>query len=374
MANSLHLSRDVKVYIEFGTGVYWEIPVLDGFSFSQATNSAEVTIKEMANTTDVSRRGRLMFNDSLSPVEWSFSTYARPFKRSAGNLHHMCEEVLWAMMAGAATTEYAAETDKFTNVIDHDGTQALVDFNSSNQMQFDTATIYFQFKGNNGDASTDLWYEIQGATVGECTADFDIDGITTLNWSGGGTKIVEPSSAPTISATEVTAAELASTSSFIRNRLSTVAITAADDTTFPGASSNGQYNLVLTGGSITISNNPEYITPSSLGIVNVPLGHTMGTRSISGTMTCYLDHDAGASADLLEDLLEGSSTVQNKFNITLSIGGSSATPRVEFLMPQAHLEIPTHSIEDVISAEINFHALPSDISSTDELTVKYVGA
>ena len=43
-------------------------------------------------------------------------------------------------------------------------------------------------------------------------------------------------------------------------------------------------------------------------------------------------------------------------------------------MPTAHFEIPSHSIEDVISLETNFHALPSTISGTNELALKYVGA
>jgi len=376
MATSLHLSREVKVYVKFGDSI-WEIPVLDGLSFSQGTNTAEVTLKEMADGSDVSRRGRLMFNDSLAPAEWSFSTYARPFKRSVDNIQHMAEEVLWAMMAGAETSEYATGTDKFSNVIDMDGSRALIDFNSSNQMVFPTATIYFKFAANDGAATgTDLWYEVQNATVNEVSADFDIDGITTLNWSGGGTKIVEPSSAPTVTPIEVTATELQSTSNFIRNRLSqiTVQANAGATGTFPGAEADGSYSLVLTGGSITISNNIEYVTPSSLGIVNVPLGHTAGTRSVSGTFTCYLDHATGSSADLLEDLLGSATSIKNSFALTLSVGGSGSTPRVEFIMPTAHLEIPTHSIEEVISAEVNFHALPSDIAATDELTVKYVGA
>jgi hypothetical protein len=373
MANSLHLSREVKVYVKFGTK-YWEIPVLDGFSFSQATNTAEVSLKEMANGTDVSRRGRRIFNDSLAPAEWSFSTYGRPFTRdvSSADEHHAVEEVLWAMMAGAEHSEYNDSTNKWTDVIDNAATGATIDFASSNQMIFPTATIYFKFP-KNGDGGADLWYQIDDATINECGMDFDIDGITTLNWSGMGTKISEPSSAPTISAIEVIAAELVSTSSFIRNRLTQLAVTAADTTTFPGAANNGVYNLVLTGGNITITNNVEYVTPSSLGIVNVPLGHTMGTRSVTGGFTCYLDHNTAASADLLEDLMTGSTSITNSFNLVFKVGGASATPAIHITMPTAHLEVPTHSIEDVISAEVSFHALPSDISDTDEVTVKYIG-
>jgi len=43
-------------------------------------------------------------------------------------------------------------------------------------------------------------------------------------------------------------------------------------------------------------------------------------------------------------------------------------------MPSCHLEVPTHSIDDVISLEVTFHALGTDIESTDELAIKYVGA
>ena len=71
---ALQFTRDVQVAIKLGSDI-WEVPVLDGFSFSQAINSSEITVSESGAT---SRRGRLLFNDSLAPVEWSLSTYARP--------------------------------------------------------------------------------------------------------------------------------------------------------------------------------------------------------------------------------------------------------------------------------------------------------
>ena len=87
MADTLFFSRDTKVYVAplnaagaEVAGAIWEIPVLDGFSFSQATNSSEITLNEMEASGGGSRRGRKMFNDSYAPAEWSFSTYTRPFK------------------------------------------------------------------------------------------------------------------------------------------------------------------------------------------------------------------------------------------------------------------------------------------------------
>ena len=82
MAQQLYFSRDSKMFLEFD-GYVWEVPVLDGFSFSQATNSTEITLNEMESSAGVSRRGRRAFNDSLAAGEWSFSTYVRPFT-SAG--------------------------------------------------------------------------------------------------------------------------------------------------------------------------------------------------------------------------------------------------------------------------------------------------
>ena len=93
MAQQLYFSRDTRMFIQFrnpadntetaaklGAGAIWEVPVLDGYSFSQTTNTSEITLAEMESTAGVSRRGRRMFTDSLAPAEYSFSTYIRPFK------------------------------------------------------------------------------------------------------------------------------------------------------------------------------------------------------------------------------------------------------------------------------------------------------
>ena len=79
MAEFLHFSRDTRVYAQ-KDGRLWQIPVLDGFSFSQTTNTSEITLSEMEDSFGRSRRGMKMFTDSLSAAEWSLSTYMRPFK------------------------------------------------------------------------------------------------------------------------------------------------------------------------------------------------------------------------------------------------------------------------------------------------------
>jgi len=377
MAEQLYFSRDTKVYIEIGSAV-WELPVLDGFSFSQATNTSEITLAEMEDSSGTSRRGRRAFNDSLAPAEWSFSTYVRPFIASgtvAGGgaddslNHHAVEEVLWALMAGAAT--YTAPTEggndaDFTGFTYGTGL-TQIDFDSSNKSTLGTANIYFTL----GDANKKT-YKLSSCVVNEASIDFEIDGLATINWSGFGSNITEDSE-PTATITEATAA----TANFIRNRLSILEVvpTAVDPDGDGTAELAASYDLTLTGGNITINNNITYITPEELGIVNIPFGHVTGTRSVSGNFTCYLTENTASSdqsTDLWEDLKSITNVVTNSFALTFKIGGDTA-PYLKATMGTCHIDIPTHSVADIISLETNFNALPSTIDETDELVLEYKG-
>lgn len=365
MADTLYFSRDTKVFVEIGNNV-WEIPVLDGFSFSQATNSSEITLNEMADGSGNSRRGRRMFNDSYAPAEWSFSTYARPFasagsgSKAADNAakHHAVEEVLWAMMVGDATYSSFSFTGFTADTSDLD-----ISFANSNKTTLGTANFYFQLGGASSGNKT--VYKITGCVVNEASLDFDIDGIATIAWSGFGKIIEEGASAPASTVTE----GISSTSNFIRNRLTHLQLTTSD-----GGNHPAEYDLVLTGGSVTISNNISFLTPETLGVVNQPLGHVTGTRGVSGSFTCYLNSEDNSSAELFENIIEDTDSITNDFELVFKIGGESSTPRLELNMASCHLEVPTHSIDDIISLETSFHALPSTIEGTDELAIKYVGA
>jgi len=82
---ALNLARDAKVYLStVNTGWTplntWEIKVLDGFSFSQSTSTQEVTLNEAGAAPN---RGQKVFNTALDPVDFSFSTYVRPYIESA---------------------------------------------------------------------------------------------------------------------------------------------------------------------------------------------------------------------------------------------------------------------------------------------------
>lgn len=417
MANNLYFSRDTKLFATFKNAAgtvqaAWEIPILEGFSFSQGNETSEITLSEMESSTGVSRRGRRLFNDSLSPAEWSFSTYVRPFEAvtahtdyTAGN-NHAVEEVLWAQMAGGDdyNTE-AFRSAKFSNgaVTTTDGTDLNIAFTQSNRAVLQPMDFYFVIETN---AAEPVVYKLEDAVVNEASVDFEVDGIATINWSGFAKEIKDWTENTDISASYTTSAAgnihlesdndnaftyddggsgiaakdyaVSDTDNFIRNRLSQVSITAADSATFPGTSNDGIYNLTLTNANITISNNIEYLVPAEIGKVNIPLENVTGTRTVTGSMSCYINYNdagnSGTSTDLFNDMKSSAALdkVVNDFAVILKLGGTSGK-RVEFNMADAHLEIPTHNIEDVISFDINFHGL-DDIDAAEEVAITYFGA
>ena len=432
MADTFYFSRDTKVHLSDSGSAVYNIPVLDGFSFSQATNVTEVTLNEMATSAGVSRRARQMFTDSYAPAEWSFSTYIRPFK-SAGTgsgkhsaaHHHMVEEPLWNALAGSGAIGASG------SALTADGTDCNIAFTNSNKVALDTFDLHFEM--GSGKASPTI-YKIEGCVVNEVSIDFDIDGIATANWSGFGKIITEVTSMPTATLTEGTAAT--DTGNFIRNRLTdltltndvvtdtvngavssstsvtldngsslikvgqvvsgtgvtagttvaaisgttltlSAAMTIADGVTltFSNVGMTDTYTLTLTGGNVTIGNNITFLTPETLGSVNQPLGHVTGTRSVSGNFTCYLNtpSSGASSADLFEDIIESTSVITNSFDLTFTVGGTGNTPRMVMNLDNCHLEVPTHSIDDIISLETNFHALPTSVDAKDEVDLVFVG-
>ena len=415
-------SRDTKVFMKWAydatdTALY-EIPVLDGFSFSQATNTSEVTLSEAANSSGYSKRGRAMFTDSFAPAEWAFSTYMRPTKSGTGNAaasnEHggnaktfAVEGPLWAAMS-AQNYDKAIAAGTSGNVFASAAATYepdVFDFQNSNQVTLGVFDLFFVL-GAAKDSTTGIYetgqdgvtvYKVANCSVGSASVDFDIEGIAQVAWSGQGQTIEEAvaintgtSSANLADGSTGQAAEttkglinegISATNNYIRNKLTDLVITydASETTGTKGllGSSDTTYSVTLTGGNITIENNLTYLTPETLGSVNLPLGHVMGTRSVSGNFTCYLNDTSEGSLQLFEDLQESRGVITNAFDLSFAMGGSSSTPKVTFDLDKCHLELPTHSIEDVISVDVNFHALPSDLSSgtatsaTNEVKVSY---
>ncbi len=82
-----------------------ELQVLDGFSFKQGTQTANIQLKEAGDTPV---RGQRTFNTSLDPVDFSFSTYVRPFL-SSGKVTAE-EKVLWNALTSAVSIDATGVT------------------------------------------------------------------------------------------------------------------------------------------------------------------------------------------------------------------------------------------------------------------------
>ena len=360
----------------------WEVPVLSGYSASQGTATSEITLNEMTSAAGVSRRGRQMFNDAVNPTEWSFNTYVRPYKSSVNSNQYAIEEPLWANLVGrnAAITSGSGSTMISSWALGNTRGATNLDFNfsSSNNVNLGTFDLYYILGGNKvpgkdfiggTDGGTTTIYKVSDSVINEMSISFEIDGISTISWGGMGSAMTELGCFYGVTAGTQ---GITATNNFIRNRLTAVSAVATTPTTTT-------YALTLTGGQITINNNINFLTPEVLGVVNRPIGHVTGTRTISGNFTCYLDEISNGSLDLFQDLLEkGLTTVTNQFALDFYIGGGGGNvptpPGVQFSFPTAHLEIPSVNFDDVIAVEANWHALPSSISNADEISkVRYAG-
>ena len=405
MAANLQLSRNTHVFLQKTQAAYssqtadylWQIPVLDGYSFSQAVATSEITLNEMARDSNLStRRARAMFNDALEPAEWSFTTYMRP-----NNNGTSVDESLWANMLGDVYydgSDWQTVSTTPNGPVTRTGASQTVSFDTedSNYVQVGRFNLFFVL-GACGDTANTSYSQANGQTIyrlADCVVnsaaiEFDIDGIAQITWSGFGTQIEQVATANM--STNLTITGISSTKNFIKNRLTQLTVVPGavgsplrSQDTDVANEFDDQYYLTLTGGSISFENNISFLTPEELCKVNIPIGHVTGTRSISGSFTCYLDDSqlqadgstAGStSSKLFKDLVddEARGVVQNDFNLVFDVGGTAGIPRVQFNFANAHLEIPNLNIEDVISLETSFHALPTSLDGADEAVITYVG-
>ena len=332
---ALQFTRDVQVAIKLGSDI-WEVPVLDGFSFSQAINASEITVSESGAT---SRRGRLLFNDSLAPVEWSLSTYARP--TSSGSKARCIEEALWAMYVGATT--FDSDTGVFSGTASPATANTFggTTTNTFNLTQSDVSAmselfeIYFMFKPTGG---TNQVYKITKAAVNSVTIDFDIDGIATIQWSGFGSELSDEGT--TIVSPTITAG-IDSSENFIRNRISTVAMSRTD--LYVGEPSAAELTEVT--GSITDATGTDetFVVAGNVTAVAVAGLGIIGTNIPSGTTITSSTHDAGANETTIVMSVASTDTVAapkvysratDVYNIVLTGGSINFENNISYLTPE----------------------------------------
>ena len=389
----------------------FRIGILDGYSFSQGSESTDVSITEAGATPN---RGSKRFNDSLPPAEWSFGTYVRPFVHGAASYrneddHDCVENIMWAALSGTALPADAAASGGGVVVGTTAQNGSIVDFEESDVHELMKLNLYFALENTT--------YRLNDAQINTAEIDFSIDGIAQITWSGNATTIdqistdwddpskyrieaFDTNSTGNTHATGTTDTYIEgydyvdtvgpSDADYLRNKLSTLYLDA--DAQGGGSGSGGldnrTYDINITGGSITIENNVTYVTPETIGIVDKPIGSFTGARTITGSLTMYLDTKTDGSNQLLTDLAGSTDLVANVFDLRLFMGVSGtvgsdgdameaddfSAPGVEFNMPKAHLTVPVIEVADLISVSVEFAAHGTDLLTGDEIKVKYLGS
>ena len=342
----------------------FEIQVLEGMSFSQNTTTDTVTLNEAGSAP---ARGQRSFNTALEPLDFSFSTYLRPFNN--GTQVTAEEGYLWNAFAGSAAIGQAGAAWAA-------GNPATLTLANSNKHQLQAFGLIIIFD--------DLAYVLDNCALDTATLDFGIDAIAAIQWAGKGSLIRQLSilaGVPTAGEVPLTGTDLAGSDSakeknaqakYITNKLTTLQV---NDTIndFTGS----DYTVPITGGSITISNNLTYLTPANLGVVNLPITYFTGTRSVSGTLTAYLRSGASNTGGLLNGLLANAANeIDPDYAINIQMGGGTNATRVDLKIPAAMLQIPTVNTEQVISTTITFNGqgwsgTDFNIDSANELLVEY---
>lgn len=234
-------------------------------------------------------------------------------------------------------------------------------------------------------------YTIDNCAIDQAQLDFGLDAIAMVNWTAKGTKLNQLTAAPTISnaSDPVLSGSITGTAKgknvnagYITNKLSTTTLVSNID-----GIAGTAYSVVITGGSLTIANNINYVTPANIGVVNVPIGYFTGNRAVSGSLNAYLKTGASGTpwdtSTLLKDLLASTNATSTKFNLQIEVGGASNPTKVEFDMIGCMIGIPTVDIADVVSTTISFNAQGTnanttnnlyDIENTNDLTIRYYSA
>ncbi len=451
-----------------------ELQVMNGFSYSQNTETQTITVSEAGLNVARSQR---TFNTALAPVEFSFSTYLRPSGTTTIDAE---EKVLWNALLNANAIDLTglsvSTVSAFTRTASSDTVTftcaaanlsgagiavgdviTISSITGTDAIEWNAPAILDAITAGTASAATGIrikylrapagaatapatapttlkihkgavtqnaaaapeaayllahsggsnknqlqafgmiiivdgvTYVIDNCALNQATIDFGLDGIAMVQWTGNGTALRQLGT----NATATTGTfgggltgnytQKNTAANFITQKLATVTLAS----NLRGLGASTAYTVAITGGSFSINNNIQYITPEILGVVNAPIGYFTGTRAISGTLNAYLKTGTNTTASLLSDMLAASSTTtEPKYAMEIAIGGHTNAVKVELDLPAVMLQIPTIETQDVLSTTINFTAeafdgstsaagggtASFDLENANELFVRYYSA
>jgi hypothetical protein len=382
---SINLSRNTRLWISTvnkdGTHTNantFEIPVQEGYSFSQSVSTTDVTVEE-AGATPI--RGGRRFNTALDPVEWSFATYMNPYVETN---HYTVDMLLWHALASSNATPLDFSTGASSEVYG-DSTSFNVGFGNNSAHVLTELYLYFLVDN--------IMYYLDKAQVGQAEISIDISAIAMTSWSGQAltyNAITIPTAFGTLGSITAGLAfnDSAPTSdsyvavpvvkSYLVNKLTVL------DMESDVSSVSGNYLIPITSGTVTINNNVTYLTPNTLSEVDTAIGSFTGSFEVTGAIEAYQRNSVGTTgavnnewttSDLLTHMLGSTGSVTNSANVVFKIGGLTG-PRTYITIPTAQLSVPTLSLDDVVSTSIEFKGIPTstELLSGTEISLQFFGA
>lgn len=381
---AINLSRNTRLFVSTVESAWtnantFEIPIQEGYTLSQAVATSDVGVNE-AGPAPV--RGSKRFNESLDPVEWAFSTYITPYLHAGHSKVYVVDALLWQGLAvkKGGTLDFESNTSKLYG----DATKFKVDFTDNNAHVLTPLFLYFKIDNT--------WYKVSNAQVGTAELSVDIADIAMVNWNGQGTKYETLAGAPAFFSTSGAYdadglisgyVAIPANKKYIVNKLTTMTLEAD---VAPGTDPLlDNYNIPITGASVSINNNITYLTPNTLAEVDQPIGSFTGGFDVTGSLQAYLKTSTAATgavgapysaADLLTHMLstESLGSVTNSANLVMTIGGTAVgDAKCIITIPTAHLSVPEVSVEDVVSTSVEFKGITNsaDLLSGTEISIEF---
>ena len=380
---SINLSRNTRLWVSSVTTGHdntntFEIPIQEDYDIGQGVNTSDVSIDEAGPKPS---RGSRRFNDSLNPVDWSFSTYTTPYLATN---HYLVDMLLWHALAVGESVAPDFTNTATDSPVCGDPTKFKVQFGKNSEHVLSPIHLYFKIDNQ--------MYLIENAQVAQAEIGIDISDIFQVAWSGQGTEYVEIADPAFVDsdgsngldyvATAGTSDKYVKVSPAKKYLVNKLTILDFNSDAAPGGV-NDNYSIPITGASVTIANNITYLTPSTLSEVDKPIGSFTGGFEVSGSLNAYLRKTGGdgttatpyGAAELLSHMLDQlGNTVVNESNIVLHVGGKTPGKQVATItIPLAHITLPTLEKDDVMSTTIEFKGIgsSSDMQSGDEIFFEF---
>lgn len=160
----------------------FELQVLDGYSFNQNTETQQITVNEAGNNPV---RGSRTFNTALAPVDWSITTYIRPFRDNSRV--SAAERVLWnALMASTPISGTTGITVNSLSRTSNASPTATLNISSTSVSVGDVISLNGSNSGDEWNQPVTILSVTSSGTTSNCTVEFAKAPATTAGTSATG--------------------------------------------------------------------------------------------------------------------------------------------------------------------------------------------